>query len=109
MRIMVEKLLRQHGIDIRMEERTVRGLFQPVTGKLDRLATPEAGPLGMQSRQQYVYIGPAMPSAEEGDAVTVEGRTYWIRRGEQILDGNGPVYCWGMCVEKGGEDTWGQS
>ena len=35
---MVEKLLRQHGMDLRLGELPVRGLFQPVIGKLDRLA-----------------------------------------------------------------------
>ena len=42
-------------------------------------------------------------------SVTVNGKNYWLRRTELILDANGPVYCWGICVEKGGEDTWGQS
>ena len=42
-------------------------------------------------------------------AMTVDGKDYWLRRAELVRDGNGPVYCWGMCVEKGGEDTWGQS
>ena len=56
-----------------------------------------------------MYIGPVEPAAEAGDTLSVDGKEYWLRRTELIRDGNGPVYCWGMCVEKGGEDTWGQS
>ena len=104
MRIMVEKLLRQHGIDIRMEDRTVRGLFQPVTGKLDRLAKPEAGPLGMQSRQQYVYIGPLEPEPREDMVLSVGMKEYTVRSAHRIMGTGGPVYCWAMCVERGERD-----
>ena len=33
MRVMVEKLLSQYGLEIRVGEATVRGLFQPVWTK----------------------------------------------------------------------------
>ena len=49
---MVEKLLRQHGMEILLGDRQVRGLFQPVAGKLARLAKLEPGPLGLQERQR---------------------------------------------------------
>ena len=113
MRRKVDSILRQYGSRMILQksdgDHEIRGFLQPVRSKSWQYLEGDYSPLGEIPRGQYVYIGPAMPGAEEGDAVTVEGRTYWIRRGEQILDGNGPVYCWGMCVEKGGEDTWGQS
>lgn len=87
----------------------VRGFFQPVTGKVERLVLPEVGTLGLESRERFVYIGPAEPEAVQGDLLTVEGKRYHIRSA-QVIWGNGqPVYCWGMCVEMGGEDLWGSS
>ena len=101
---MVEKLLRQHGMDIRLGDRRVRGLLQPVAGKLDRLAKLEPGPLGLQSRQRYVYIGPLEPQPREDMVLTVEGKGYIVRSAHRIASPGGPVYSWAMCVEQGGTD-----
>lgn len=113
MRRMVDKILKQYGSAVSLHKSDgtyeVRGFFQPVRSKSWQYLEGDYSPLGEIPRGQYVYIGPAEPGAEAGDTVTVGGKAYWIRRCEQILDGKGPVYCWGMCVEKGGEDTWGQS
>lgn len=99
---MVEKLLRQHGMDIRLGDRKVRGLLQPVAGKLDRLAKLEPGPLGLQSRQRYVYIGPLEPEPREDMVLTVSGKGYIVRTAHRITGPGGPVYSWAMCVEAGG-------
>ena len=56
MRIMVEKLLGQYGMEVRVGDLAVRALFQPVTGRLDRLALQDPGPTGLQSRQRYLYL-----------------------------------------------------
>ena len=98
---MVEKLLRQHGMDLRLGERPVRGLFQPVIGKLDRLAKLEPGPLGLQSRQRYVYIGPLEPEPREDMVLVAQGKGYLIRTAHRINGPGGGVYCWAMGVEKG--------
>lgn len=102
MRNMVEKLLRQHGMDIRLGDRTVRGLLQPVAGKLERLAKLEPGPLGLQSRGRYVYIGPLEPEPGEDMVLTALGRDYIVRTAHRIHGPGGPVYSWAMCVEAGG-------
>ena len=101
MRVMVEKLLLQHGMEIRLGEKKVRGLFQPVAGKLDRLAKLEPGPLGLQARQRYVYIGPLEPEPKEDMVLAAEGKEYLIRSAHRITGPGGPVYSWAMCVEKG--------
>ena len=101
MRDMVEKLLRQHGMDLRLGERPVRGLFQPVIGKLDRLAKLEPGALGLESRKRYVYIGPLNPEPREDMVLRVQGKEYVIRTAHRIMGPNGPLYSWAMCVEKG--------
>lgn len=98
---MVEKLLRQYGMEIRVADRSVRALFQPVTGKLERLALQDPGPAGLQSRGRYVYIGPLEPEVREDMVLHVAGGDYTVRSARQIFGSNGPLYCWAMCVEKG--------
>ena len=106
---MVEKLLTQHGMEVRVGDKTVRALFQPVTGKLERLAERVAGSLGTESRSRYVYIGPVEPEVRADMVLTVAGRGYLVRTAQQIPGNDGPAYTWAMCVEKGREDRWGMS
>ena len=98
---MVEKLLRQYGMDLRLGDRTVRGLLQPVVGKLDRLAKLEPGPAGLESRQRYVYIGPLEPAPRVDMVLTAQGKGYLVRSCHEITGPDGPIYSWAMCVEKG--------
>ena len=98
---MVEKLLRQYGVDLLLGERPVRGLFQSVVGKLDRLARLEPGALGLESRKRYVYIGPLDPEPREDMVLFVQGKAYVIRAAHRIMGPDGPLYSWAMCVEKG--------
>lgn len=106
MRKMVEKLLRQHGMEIRVNECTVRALFQPVTGKLERLAERVPGPLGVQNAKRWIYIGPVEPELREDQQIRVEDRSYLVRSAQQITGNNGPAYTWAMCVEKGRDVPW---
>lgn len=112
MQRMVSKILNAYGTAVTLTqdgtEYAVRAFFQPVRSKSWQYLEGNYSPLGEIPRGQYVYIGPVSPRAEAGDTVTVEGKDYWLRRSELIMDNNGPVYCWGMCVEKGGEDNWGK-
>lgn len=106
---MVEKLLAQYGTPVVVDGRPARGLFQPVTGKLERLAVPVAGPLGYEDRERYIYIGPLEPEVRVDMELTVAEKCYMVRSAHQIYGDNGPVYCWALCVEKGREQTWDTS
>lgn len=111
MRRMVEKMMNCYGREIVVargkENFSLRGFFQPVTGKVERLAIPAAGTLGRENRERYVYIGPVQPELEPGDRIHVNGKDYHVRSAQVIWgDGEG-VYCWAMCTEKGGADEWG--
>ena len=110
---MVAKILESYGtaMELKRGQLTyqIRAFFQPVRSKSWQYLEGDYSPLGEIPRGQYIYIGPVEPKAEAGDTVTVDGKDYWLRRTELIRDGEGPVYCWGICVEKGGEDTWGRS
>ena len=106
---MVETLLHQWGMEMKVGETWVRGLLQPVTGKLERLASHELGPLGINSGKRFLYIGPMEPQIEEGMTVQVGAERYLIRTAHVIPGDRGPVYRWAMCVEKGRDDDWGTS
>ena len=113
MQQMVGKILETYGSAMTLQQDetsfAIRAFFQPVRSKSWQYLEGNYSPLGEIPRGQYVYIGPIEPEAKVGDVLTVAGKDYWLRRTELICDRDGPVYCWGMCVEKGGEDNWGQS
>ena len=106
MRKMVEKLLKQHGMEIQVEGQRVRALFQSVTGKLERLAVRLPGLLGVENSKRWIYIGPVEPQLREDQVLTVEGRRYLVRSAQHITGNDGPAYTWAMCVEKGREEPW---
>ena len=108
---MIGKILKTYGTVVTLchdgMEDEIRAFFQPVRSKSWQYLEGNYSPLGEIPRGQYVYLGPVLPAAKAGDTVRVGGKAYLLRRTELIRDNLGPVYCWGMCVEKGGEDTWG--
>lgn len=113
MQQMVGKILETYGTAVTLQQSgnalAIRAFFQPVRSKSWQYLEGNYSPLGEIPRGQYVYIGPVEPQAQAGDTVKVDGKSYWLRRTELVRDCEGPVYCWGICVEKGGEDTWGRS
>lgn len=104
---MIGKLLEQYGTEVDLGERTVRALFQPVTGRLEKLAIRMPEVLGCASGVRYIYIGPVEPLPREDGVLTVAGKAYRVRTARHIPGNDGPAYSWAMCVEKGREDAWG--
>ena len=111
MQQMVEKVLRQYGTDMTLvssgQSRTVRGFFRAVNSRSWQSMENEATPLGEISRGQYAYVGPVEIPVKEGDTLLLGEKTYLFRRVEAYYYGNTAVYQWGLCVEKGVNDTWG--
>ena len=111
MRTMVERLMRQHGTDMTIvsgeENKTVRGFFRAVNSGSWQSMESEATLLGEISRGQYAYMGPVEAAVKEGDTILLGDKGYLLRRVEAYYYGNAPVYQWGLCVERGVNDTWG--
>ena len=111
MKKLVAGILRQYGTVMTLTHGEtsvqVRGFFQPVRSKSWQNLTNVATPLGEIPRGQYVYIGPGEMTVAQGDMLTVDGEMYIFRRVEPYRYGNEKVYLWGLCVEKGVNDTWG--
>ena len=111
MKRMADGIFRQYGTTMGVThggvEKQIKGFFQPVRSKSWQSMVNAATPLGEIPRGQYVFIGPAGTEVEIGDQLTVMGRSYLFRRVEPYFYGDEMVYIWGLCVEKGVNDTWG--
>ena len=107
----IEAVLRQYGTDLTVTgstgTRTLRGFYRAVNSKSWQSMESEANLLGEITRGQYAYIGPADGDVREGDTLTLGEKTYLLRRVEYYYYGNQAIYQWGLCVEKGVNDTWG--
>lgn len=106
MRRMIGKILNYYGIPAVVRGNRVKIFFQPSGSKSWQSMEPIVSPLGQIPGGQYLYIGPAEQRIEAGDEVSVGGGEYLVRRAEAYQDSSGPVYWWGLCVKKGGADTW---
>ena len=110
MRTAVEKLIRGLGtvVKIRHEGKIVNtvGIFMPTTSRSWQNMQNVYSELGEAPRGQYNYIGCMEPVVEKGDLLDVGDRRYLMRRAEVIYDSRGPLYRWGLCVERGREDAW---
>lgn len=107
----VEALLAKYGTALTIvsgeKEKTVRGFFRAVNSKSWQSMESEATLLGEISRGQYAYIGPTEAGVQEGDTLRLGGKEYLFRRVECYRFREEGLYQWGMCVEKGVNDTWG--
>ncbi|MGM9590765.1 MAG: hypothetical protein ACI3V0_11440 [Faecousia sp.] len=108
---MIQNVLTEYGTDIQVTSgettKTVRGFFRAVNSKSWQSMESEATLLGEVTRGQYSYIGPAEGDVREGDTLALGEKLYLVRRVELYYFGNQPIYQWGLCVEKGVNDTWG--
>ena len=111
MRKTIETVMAKYGTDLTVvhegKERTVRGFFRAVNSKSWQSMESEASLLGEITRGQYACMVPADAGLQEGDAILLGEKSYLLRRTEFYYYGNQPVYRWGLCVEKGVNDTWG--
>ena len=111
MRQTMEKSMVRYGTDMTIvsgeEELTVRGFFRAVNSTSWQNMESVVSLLGEISRGQYVYSGPIGVPAKEGDTLLIGRKSYLFRRVEPYYFKNQPIYLWGLCVEKGVNDTWG--
>lgn len=104
-----EKFLNRYGSEMVLERqgRKIRAFLQKSGSVAWEYVQQKFSPLGSIPGGRYVYIGPPEPRVQEGDILTLGETAYEIRRAETVLLGDKALYCWGLCVQKGGADTWG--
>lgn len=107
----IQHILSAYGTDLTLTQggtvKNVRGFFRAVNSNSWQSMESEATLLGEITRGQYAYIGPADGDVREGDTLSLGSKNYLVRRTELYYFGNQPIYQWGLCVEKGVNDTWG--
>lgn len=105
MKAVVERLLARLGGELILKqagrETRLRGLIQHSRSKSLQNMRQSFSPVGRVPDGQYVYIGPAQPAVAAGDELVFGGKVYILRRVERVWFRNTPIYCWGLCVEKG--------
>lgn len=111
MRRLVEKMIHSWGTEVKINHQGIssvtRAVFVPTTSRSWQNMQHVYSPVGETPRGQYNYIGALEPVAEKGDILEVGGNKYLLRRVEVVQDARGPLYRWGLCVESGGIDAWG--
>lgn len=111
MRGILSKLIRRYGASMTLvkdgEENSIYGFLQESKSKSTENTHRQFLPVGELYRGRYVYLGPAEPMGEMGDLLIWKDRVFEIRQAEAIFFEDLPVYCWGLCVERGGDGTWG--
>lgn len=109
MKRLVDRIFARYGQTALLGGKRVKLFFWSTNSvgwqNMDRMFRP----LGEIPRGQYALILPADVAADAGDTVEVADRQYILRRVEKMCLRSGAVYQWGLCVEKGSEDTWGMN
>ena len=104
---LVDKIFTRWGSEMLLEKsgirRPIRALLQHSGSKSWQNMQKQFSPIGRVSTGQYIFIGPAEPSAATGDMLVMDGVVYELRRVESVKFGNKIVYRWGLCVKMGGE------
>lgn len=110
MRSTLEKMIHRWGTEVTVLHQgtatVTKAIFLPTTSRSWQNMQHVYSPVGETPRGQYNYIGALEPVAEKGDVLKVGGNPYLLRRVEIVRDSRGPLYRWGLCVERGGVDKW---
>ncbi|MBQ8768696.1 MAG: hypothetical protein IJZ15_03485 [Oscillospiraceae bacterium] len=112
MRKMVEKIIGTYGAPtllLRQDGQAfaLKAFLHPRKSLSQRNALKRISPLGEILGDTYLFICSVDCGAQVGDTVKQTGDIYYeLRQVETVLYKNEPVYLWGLCVQKGGADTW---
>lgn len=106
-------MIRRYGTTMALihngQETSVRAFLQETRSRSRENVDREISPLGEIPKGVYVYIGPVTPEATMGDRIVCQERCFEVRRAEIVMVGDHKAYCWGFCVEKGGDSQWGSN
>ena len=106
----IDKVMRKYGSSmvVLQGEKAMpfRGFLQHSGSKSWQNMEAEHCPLGQIPTGQYVLMAPMVPDIAEGDTLICGELKVVVRRVETVMLGDKPQYRWGLCVRKGGEDTW---
>lgn len=111
MHAMVEKIFKTFGASYVLAHDdgihySLRAFLQPRKALSQRNAIKRISPLGEILGDTYLLI--CLPDSDMRVGDTLEGPDgeYEIRQVETVYYKYDPLYRWGLCVQKGGADTW---
>lgn len=110
MKAIIDRLIREYGNDVLISSgnaATVGKVFlQLVTSKswqnMERMF-PTGGEV---PRGQFLFIATANTRVRGADAITMDDRTFIVRRADPVIFKGEHLFIWGLCVEGGGADPW---
>ncbi len=109
---MIERILKTYGTATQLFKQSgqtfsLRAFLQPRKSLSQRNAIKRISPLGEILGDTYLFICSVDCSAEVGDTLKQrDGVYYEIRQVEKVMFKDEPIYLWGLCVQKGGDNTW---
>lgn len=107
---MLESIMEGYGREVAVtrgeEAFRVRAFLQPMTSRMENMLQCHPGVLGLEDQDRFIYIGPLELEVRTGDELEADGKQYWMRACHVVYGTAEPVYIWGVCVRKGGEDQW---
>ena len=112
MKKMVEKIIKAYGTMLVLicqdgSHFTLRAFLQPRKALSQRNAIKRISPLGEIPGDTYLFICTADCKAQVGDTLRQNSKTYYeVRQVEKVMYNDEPLYLWGLCVQKGGANTW---
>lgn len=112
-RRMVKKILTTYGtlLVLMRQDGTyyaLKAFLQPRKALSQRNAIKRISPLGEILGDTYLFICTPECDVQVGDTLFQRGRAFYeIRQVETVLYKDDPIYIWGLCVQKGGDDNWG--
>ncbi len=108
----IGKMISRYGSPMKLVQNgmqfDIRAFLQETASRSEGGSQWDVMPLGEVPKGVYVYIGPVSPEALAGDDLLYREKTYQLRRTHLVAVGEEPLYCWGICVEKGGDGAWGE-
>lgn len=85
----------------------LKAFLQPRRALSQRNAIKRISPLGEIPGDTYLFVCTADCDVRVGDTLKLPNDMYYdVRQVETVLYKNKPIYLWGLCVQKGGTDTW---
>lgn len=111
MRRMVDKIFSTYGAIYILKRQdgsyfALEAFLQPRKALSQRNAIKRISPLGEILGDTYLFICMADCGMQIGDTLKGDGNTYEVRQVETVYYKYKPIYMWGLCVQKGGADTW---
>lgn len=105
----IEKIMRKYGsplILVRGEKSLpFKGFLQHSGSKSWQNMRAQYCPMGRIPAGQYVLLVPVVPEITEDDVLVCGELQVVVRNMETVMAGDKPLYRWGLCVRKGGDEA----